>query len=186
MAVRLQTGQGRVIRELGIEVLPGGAGAVRPLNYGISMSGRELEAVRSATGVSPDAVRAMLLSVYDGTVLDLSSLGQGFVGDQVSQREWGLFRGSRCCPECVAASAGVWQLWWRLGGVLVAYLSAHRIMINGSAPCAARLSRSVLARLALLAAEACRIFRTWPTSFSRSGRAQNTLSGTCLEPRWRR
>jgi hypothetical protein len=38
--------------------------------------------------------------------------------------------------------------------LLAAYLSAHRTMINGSAPCAARLSRSVLARLALLAAEA--------------------------------
>jgi hypothetical protein len=43
-----------------------------------------------------------------------------------------------------------------VAGVLVAYLSAHRTMINGSAPCAARLSRSVLARLALLAAEARR------------------------------
>jgi hypothetical protein len=92
----------------------------------------ELEAVRSATGVTPGAVRAMLLSMYDGTVLDLSSLGQGYAGDQVSQREWGLFRGSRCWPECLAASAGVWQLWWRLGGA--AACPVHQVLLHGECP----------------------------------------------------
>jgi hypothetical protein len=95
MAIRMRTGPGCVVRELGIELRPGGASVV-PANYGISMSRRDLESVHSATGVAPDAVSAMLLSVYDGTVLDLSSLGPGTVGGQVWKREWGLFRGSRC------------------------------------------------------------------------------------------
>ena len=77
MAVRMRAGPGWVIRELGVELLPPGSGAVKPLNYGISMSCRDLDAVHSATGVAPEAVSAMLLSVYDGTVLDLSSLGCG-------------------------------------------------------------------------------------------------------------
>lgn len=71
----MRTGPGWVVRELGVELLPGGSGS-KPLNYGISMSARDLEAVRSAAGVAPGAVSAMLLSVYDGTVLDLSPLGR--------------------------------------------------------------------------------------------------------------
>jgi hypothetical protein len=105
---------------------------VLPANYGILMSSGDLEAVRSATGVAPDALRAMLLSAYDGTVLDLSSLGHGPAGGQVSVREWGLFRGSRCCPDCVAASGGAWQLWWRLGGA--AACPVHRVMLHGHCP----------------------------------------------------
>jgi hypothetical protein len=84
----MRTGPGRVIRELGVELLPGGASVVLPANYGISMSSEDLKAVQSATGVAPDALGAMLLSVYDGTVLDLSSLGHGPAGGQVSVREW--------------------------------------------------------------------------------------------------
>jgi hypothetical protein len=127
MAVRMRTGPGWVVRELGIELMPDRSGLVIPLNYGISMSRRDLEAVHSATGVAPDAVSAMLLSVYDGTVLDLSSLGHGPAGGQVSVREWGLFRGSRCCPDCVAASAGGWQL----GGA--AACPEHQVLLHGPA-----------------------------------------------------
>lgn len=132
MAVRMRTGPGRVIRELGVKLLPGGASVVLPANYGISMSSEDLKAVQSATGVAPDALGAMLLSMYDGTVLDLSSLGHGPAGGQVSVREWALFRGSRCCPDCVAASGGVWQVWWRLGGA--AACPVHRVMLHGQCP----------------------------------------------------
>jgi hypothetical protein len=75
MAVRMRAGPGWVIRELGVELLPERSGS-KPLNYGISMSRRDLDAVRAATGVAPETVSAMLLSAYDGTVLDLSLLGR--------------------------------------------------------------------------------------------------------------
>jgi hypothetical protein len=131
MAARMQVGQGRVVRELGIELLPDKSRAVIPLNYGIAMSREDLEAVHSATGVVPDAVSAMLSSVYEGTVLDLSSLGRSRSGG-LGMRSWGLFRGSRCCPDCVTASAGAWRLWWRLGGA--AACPEHQVLLHGRCP----------------------------------------------------
>ncbi len=135
MAIRMGTGPGWVVRELGIERRSwtgSGEKVVLPEGYGISMSRRDLESVSAATGVAPDMVSTMLLSVYDGTVLDLSSVGPGTVGGQVWKREWALFRGSRCCPDCVAAAEGAWQLWWRLGGV--AACPQHRVLLHGQCP----------------------------------------------------
>jgi hypothetical protein len=114
-----------------VEMLPGGSGS-KPLNYGISMSPRDLDAVRSATGVAPEAVSTMLLSAYDGTVLDLSSLGRGPAGGPGMRSAWGLFRGSRCCPECVIAVDGAWQSWWRLGGAVAC--PEHRVLLHGQCP----------------------------------------------------
>jgi hypothetical protein len=52
----------------------------------------------------------MHLEVFDGSALDLTSVR---VADKESVRraegrEWVQFFGSRVCPKCVAASAGVW------------------------------------------------------------------------------
>jgi hypothetical protein len=132
MAARMRTATGWVVRELGIELLAYRGGMVSPLHYGISMSRRDLEAVQAATGVPPDVVNAMLLSAYDGTVLDMSALGRGQVGHQAWARAWGLFRGSRCCPDCVAAGDGAWQLWWRLGGA--AACPEHSVLLYGQCP----------------------------------------------------
>jgi hypothetical protein len=96
------------------------------------MSCEYLDTVQAATGVAPDVTSTMLLSVYDGTVLDLSSLGRGPAGGQVWKRAWGLFRGSRCCPDCVAAADGVWRLWWRLGGA--AACPEHQVLLHGQCP----------------------------------------------------
>jgi hypothetical protein len=128
----MRTGPGWVIRELGVELLPGGKSVVQPANYGITMSPKELNAVHAATGVAPDTVSAMLLSAYDGTVLDLSSLGHGPAGGGVGKRAWGLFRGLRCCPDCVLAAGGEWRLWWRLGGA--AACPHHRALLHGECP----------------------------------------------------
>jgi len=127
----MRVGPGWVVRELGVELLPGGSGS-KPLNYGISMSRGDLGAVRSATGVAPEAVSAMLLSVYDGTVLDLSPLGRGPAGGPGMRGAWGLFRGSRCCPACVMAADGAWRLWWRLGGAVAC--PEHRVLLHGWCP----------------------------------------------------
>jgi hypothetical protein len=130
MAVRMRTGPGWVVRELGVELLPGRSGS-KPLNYGISMSSRELDAVRAATGVAPETVSAMLLSVYDGTVLDLSLLDRVPAAGPGLRGAWALFRGTRCCPECVMAD-GAWRLWWRLGGA--AACPEHRVLLHGRCP----------------------------------------------------
>jgi len=127
----MRTGPGWVVRELGVELLPGGSGP-KPLNYGISMLPRDLDAVRSATGVAPEAVSTMLLSVYDGTVLDLSPLGRGPAAGPGMRNAWGLFRGSRCCPACVMAADGAWRLWWRLGGASAC--PEHRVLLHGRCP----------------------------------------------------
>jgi len=74
----------------------------------------------------------MLLSVYDGTVLDLSPLGRGPAGGPGMRGAWGLFRGSRCCPACVMAADGAWRLWWRLGGAVAC--PEHRVLLHGWCP----------------------------------------------------
>jgi hypothetical protein len=130
MAVRMRTGPGWVIRELGVELLPERSGS-KPLNYGISMSRRDLDAVRAATGVAPETVSAMLLSAYDGTVLDLSLLGRVPAAGTGLRGAWALFRGTRCCPECVMED-GAWRLWWRLGGA--AACPEHRVLLHGRCP----------------------------------------------------
>lgn len=132
MAVRMGTSRGWVIRRLGIELVPSGAQAVWPLRYGISMSRNDLDAVRSATGVPQEQVSAMLLSAYDGTVLDMSTLGGGLSGDRAGSRAWGLLRGPRCCPDCVATGDGAWHLWWRLGGA--AACPEHSALLYGRCP----------------------------------------------------
>ena len=132
MAARMGTSRGWVVRQLGIELVPYGGRAVSPLHYGISMSRSDLDAVRSATGVPAEQVSAMLLSAYDGTVLDMSALGRGLIGHQAGVRAWGLFRGSRCCPDCVAAGDGAWHLWWRLGGA--AACPQHSALLHGRCP----------------------------------------------------
>lgn len=130
MAVRMRTGPGWVVRELGVELLPERSGS-KPLNYGISMSSRDLDAVGAATGVAPETVSAMLLSVYDGTVLDLSLLGRVPSAGPGLRGAWALFRGTRCCPECVMED-GAWRLWWRLGGA--AACPEHRVLLHGRCP----------------------------------------------------
>src|ERR1700761_401453 len=63
--------------------------------------------------------------------------------------------------------------------LLAACLSAHRTMINGSAPCAARLSRSVLARLALLGAEVTESVCPYQTERGVVAEHRSTSSGHC-------
>lgn len=106
MAVRMRTGPGWVIRELGVDLQPGGHGIVLPSNYGISMSRRSLDAVQAATGVAPAATNAMLLSVYDGTVLDLSSLGRGPPADRWDNGNGGCSAGHGAAQIASRRQAG--------------------------------------------------------------------------------
>jgi hypothetical protein len=132
---------GLVADDLGLRVV---AGAVqRPLSllFGISVTDEQRAAVRAATGVSVEALEAMHLSAYDGTVLDLSDLAEDKASVQrVWFREWAMFTTSRACPACLAESGGVWMLWWRLAAAAVC--SVHRLMLVSHCPgCGLELRR---------------------------------------------
>jgi hypothetical protein len=76
----------------------------------------------------------MHLEVFDGSVLDLAGVR---VGDEESVRraegrEWVQLFGSRVCPACLAASGGVWLVWWKLGWAAVC--PAHRPLLVDLCP----------------------------------------------------
>jgi hypothetical protein len=127
---------------------------VRSLAYGVVAPPETCRAIEAATGVSAEVVRGMHLEMFDGSVLNLAGVR---VGDKesvrrVESREWAQFFGSRACPKCLAASEGVWSVWWKLGWAAVC--PAHRTLLvdlcprcrvsvrRGPAGQPARLSRS--------------------------------------------
>jgi hypothetical protein len=123
---------GLVADDLGLRVVVNAQRFVSLL-FGIVAAEEDRAAVRAATGVSAEVLDGMHLSVYDGTVLDLSDLAADKVGLQrVRLGEWALFTTSRACPDCLAASGGVWQLWWRLAAAAVC--PAHRLVLAGYCP----------------------------------------------------
>ncbi|MER6174263.1 TniQ family protein [Streptosporangium sp. NPDC001681] len=89
------------------------AGDIRSLVYGIVATLEMCQAIRAATGVGAEIVR----DIFNGSAVDLAGVR---VGDKesvrrVEAREWVQFFGSRACPQCLAASGGAWQVWWKLG-----------------------------------------------------------------------
>jgi hypothetical protein len=58
MAVRMRTGPGWIIREMGVELLPGGKSVVQAANYGISMSPGEPTSRRQPVDLSMSRTRA--------------------------------------------------------------------------------------------------------------------------------
>jgi hypothetical protein len=123
---------GLVADDLGLRVVVNAQRFVSLL-FGIVAADGDRAAVRVATGVSAEVFDGMHLSVYDGTVLDLSDLAADKVSLQrVRLREWALFTTSRACPDCLAASGGVWQLWWRLAAAAVC--PTHRLVLASYCP----------------------------------------------------
>lgn len=84
--------------------------------YGVLLSGAQLERFSLATRVPKEQVSSMLMSKFDGTVLNLSGVQ---AGDPQALRkraldEWAYFSGSHVCPACVHENNGAWQLSWKL------------------------------------------------------------------------
>ncbi|MFB4268517.1 TniQ family protein [Nonomuraea sp. GTA35] len=126
----------------------------RRLAYGVVTMPETCRAVEAATGVYSGTAREMHLEMFDGSVLDLTGVR---VGDRESVRraegrEWVQFFASRVCPACLAASGGVWPVWWKLSWAAVC--PAHQTLLvdlcprcrvsvrRGPAGRPARLSRS--------------------------------------------
>lgn len=132
---------GLVADDLGLRVVQGAVRRPLSLLFGITATDEQREAVLAASGVGGGALDAMHLSVYDGTVLDLSDLAEDKVSAQrVWFREWALFTTSRACPACLVESGGVWLLWWRLAAAAVC--PVHGLMlVSHCAGCGLELRR---------------------------------------------
>jgi hypothetical protein len=67
---------GLVADDLGLRVVPGAVQRPLSLLFGITATDEQRAAVAAATGVGAEVFDGMHLSVYDGTVLDLSDLAE--------------------------------------------------------------------------------------------------------------
>ncbi|MFI6785691.1 TniQ family protein [Nonomuraea sp. NPDC050383] len=123
------------------------SGDVRSLAYGVVATAEMCEAISAATGVDTEVVRDMHLGVFSGSAVDLTGVR---VGDKESVcraevREWARFFGSRACPQCLTASSGVRQVWWKLGWGAVC--PVHHVLLVDQCPrCGVRLRRGSAGR----------------------------------------
>ncbi|MEV7217649.1 TniQ family protein [Kitasatospora cineracea] len=114
---------------------------VKPPFFGIALSQRAAERIRTASDLDPAELHAMHLSALDGGALDLTGLDFSFERSvqPVSLREWALFDSSRGCPKCLADSP-VWPLWWRLS--LAAVCPTHSVLLaDRCSRCGVKLQR---------------------------------------------
>ncbi|WTW96107.1 TniQ family protein [Streptomycetaceae bacterium NBC_01309] len=132
LAHRLHTPLGNLMAGLG---LPARKGRPRPAERGITLLAQEAAAIAFATGVSSRQINAMTNSHYQGTALMIDS-ATGLVNRSAL---WGRGRGSRFCPDCLAANGGRWQLWWRLGWAFVC--PWHRRLLADNCPACERPQR---------------------------------------------
>ena len=152
-AAATRTPVGLVCDSLG---LPRRSGAEdRPSFFGIAISTQVLADVASRTGCTPQAIGAMHLATYRGTVLSLEGLdpARGDSGlRRIRRGAWASMHGTRACPECLEHSRGVWRLDWKLS--LTAICARHgRLLLDdcprcgvplrGTAPGAPRLMSRV-------------------------------------------
>jgi len=113
LAARLCTPLGQVLRTLGLDAVPHNRGdgpCDIPADWTILLRPREIEHVAYVAGLSPQQVHRMTLAVYQGSAVQIDASKR-----EVNRRIlWGRGRGSRFCPDCLAANGGRWLLAWRL------------------------------------------------------------------------
>ncbi len=148
MAMDMAVPPGRVADAIGIGNVSRAQDG-RPLLFGVVLTPQLRAAVHAATGVPPGVLDAMQLSVYDGTVLDLSGVDSAEVRPAARYRQWALFKYSRACPQCLADSGGVWRLWWKLGAAVVCPVHA-RLLLDACPACGIELRRGTAGRAAVL------------------------------------
>ncbi|MFD3844836.1 TniQ family protein [Streptomyces microflavus] len=135
-----QLAPGEAALALGLESRPGVV--VRPLLFGVALSGRSLRRAGAATGLRERDLRAMQLDRYAGTALDLAGLGRPTSEPSLAvlgKQEWALFTASRACPKCLAERP-VWHLWWRLGIAAVCPVH-HVLLVDVCLRCRSRLGQ---------------------------------------------
>jgi hypothetical protein len=109
-------------------------------------------AMLPALGLNPSAWRvSQLVCGLDPQVLrraeQLAGLEPGrlddAVGDRIAPAGWLPSNGSRFCPECLADSAGRWQLRWRLSWVFAC--ARHQSLLRDRCPACGGLQRTRVA-----------------------------------------
>ncbi|TWV28841.1 LysR family transcriptional regulator [Streptomyces albidoflavus] len=137
MARRMDTALGDVLLHLGFPVRHRAGNQFRgiPADWTIVLDEQQTNAVAHATGTSPETVAVLTLAHYDGRALHMSTGGRA-----VSRHVlWGRGGGSRFCPECLLATGGRWQLFWRLGFSFAC--PRHRRLLADCCPHCGRVPR---------------------------------------------
>lgn len=101
------------------------------------LSARQAEGAAAASGLAPEAIRAMTLERYAGSAFALANAGESTPTPRsVLSQEVSLLS-SRACPACLREQ-GAWLLRWQLGWSLIC--THHRVLLISSCPaCGGRL-----------------------------------------------
>lgn len=92
---------------------------------GVRLSKHQAEVMGKITGIRPELFQQTLLSVYQGTAVDLTPMNtqRRILSDAL----WCDIRGSRACVLCLRKSP-VWRVWWRLEIALVCPI--HNVFLS--------------------------------------------------------
>ncbi|MGW0163105.1 TniQ family protein [Mycobacterium sp. NPDC003323] len=93
----------------------------------LSVTDDEAAAIAHATGTAVADIHAMTLARYAGRATGLDP-----VAGTYTPFPWGRTHGSRYCPQCLADTAGRWQLAWRLGWTFLC--PQHRCLLLDRCP----------------------------------------------------
>ncbi|WP_335989444.1 TniQ family protein [Glycomyces sp. MUSA5-2] len=121
----LQIPVGHLPRLLGLECAS--YEPVRPRYFGITLTAASRAELTAATGLGAAAIDAMHLTAFHGTVLDLHDITAA-----MDQSHYAAQSFKRACPDCLAESGGVWQLWWQLA--FAAVCPRHRLLLHDRCP----------------------------------------------------
>ncbi len=146
IAVRLDMPLRAIIGPLGLaRVRAAGNKKVKPPEWVVCLRPQEAQHLSAVTGVDAAVLRSMTLQSFDGQAIRLD-LARRAVEPVVL---WGR-RGSRFCPDCLAADGGRWQIRWRLGWSFACV--THQRLLADTCPRCLRPARLKMPSLTLVPA----------------------------------
>jgi len=109
---------------------------------GLMLSREHLENAAYVLRLKEERLRPMLLSAYDGTVLDLTDLDPENPQSirRVGLREWAYLVGSHFCPDCLKEDQA-WRLAWKVPFSFAC--ARHGVLLNDTCPRCARRSGNI-------------------------------------------
>ena len=109
---------------------------------GLMLSPTLLKNAAYVLRLDEERIRSMLLSSYDGTVLDLQGLDPENPQSlrRVAMREWAYMVGSHYCPGCLNDDQA-WRLAWKLPFTFAC--ERHQALLNDTCPQCARRSGNI-------------------------------------------
>lgn len=139
LAARLLTPLGHVLWSLGLGTPPRRKSEDSPrdipADWTIMLRPHESERLAFAAGLEPHQVDCMTLAAYQNKAVRIDADKR-----EVNRRVlWGRGRGSRYCPECLAANGGRWPLMWRLSWSFACTI--HHRLLADLCPCCGKVPR---------------------------------------------